>query len=218
MIKPGPWSWSETFFRDHELDIIHRKLSLLIFSHTLTQIKFTCSFTLTREYIPTDSQPLPNTLRNSITCRGILSPSFMQMSTLTLTCFYAQTCSYIHSNLDTLKSNPRTLIQSSKLRCWDFSLTWIIHTENCFYIHSHVSIHMLIHIWMPSHSHIYEHTHINTCFNKVTHTYAFIHTYTQIYTFTKWAYSYFNMLKHTKASQIYLHKGKFHVNAHTHIQ
>ena len=82
-----------------------------------------------------------------------------------------------------------------------FSPTWIIHTENCSYIHSHVPIHILIHIWMPSHSHIYEHTHINTHFNKMTHTYMFIHTYTQIYTFTKWAYSYINMLKHTKPSQ-----------------
>ena len=37
----------------------------------------------------------------------------------------------------------------------------------------------------------------------------FIHTYTQIYTFTKWAYSYINMLKHTKPSQIFLHKENF---------
>ena len=70
--------------------------------------------------------------------------------------------------------NTHTVTQTKMLR---FSLTWIIHTENCSYIHSHVPIHILIHIWMPSHSHIYEHTHINTHFNKMTHTYLHVHSH-----------------------------------------
>ena len=97
------------------MHIIHHKLSVLIFSHTLTQIKFMLVH-IAHDCIPTDSQPLSNTLMNSITHRSISSPSFTQMSTLILVCFYAQTCSYICSNLDTLKSNPRTLIRSNQIR------------------------------------------------------------------------------------------------------
>jgi len=74
--------------------------------------------------------------------------------------------------------NTHTVKQTKMLR---FSPTWIIHTENCSSIHSHVPIHILIHICMPSHSHIYEHTHINTHFNKMTHTYMFIHIHPNLH-------------------------------------
>ena len=74
--------------------------------------------------------------------------------------------------------NTHTVKQTKMLR---FSPTWIIHTENCSSIHSHVPIHILIHICMPSHSHIYEHTHINTPFNIMSHTYMFIHIHPNLH-------------------------------------
>jgi len=110
--------------------------------------------------------------------------------------------------------NTHTVKQTKMLR---FSPTWIIHTENCSYIHSHVPIHILIHIWMPSHSHIYKYTQINTDFNKMTHTYMFIHIYPNLHIHKVSLFIYWHAQTHKTFTNFFTQR-KFHINAHAHIQ